>query len=72
MRDLENPDLLVLPKTDAGLVPNLKISFSDMHMVLKHGSWSREITVRDLTIAMTLAGVNMSLTPGGVRELHWY
>ncbi|MFC9539887.1 oxalate decarboxylase family bicupin [Lysinibacillus sp. NPDC056959] len=72
MRDLENPDLLVPPKTDAGLVPNLKFSFSDTHMVLKHGGWSREITVRDLPIATTLAGINMSLTPGGVRELHWH
>ncbi|WP_460012306.1 oxalate decarboxylase family bicupin [Lysinibacillus sp. CTST325] len=72
MRDLENPDMLVPPKTDAGLVPNLKFSFSDTHMVLKNGGWSREITVRDLPIATTLAGVNMSLTPGGVRELHWH
>ncbi len=72
VRDLENPDLLVPPKTDAGLVPNLKFSFSDTHMVLKHGGWSREITDRDLPIATTLAGVNMSLTPGGVRELHWH
>lgn len=72
MRDLENPNMLVPPKTDAGLVPNLKFSFSDTHMVLKNGGWSREITVRDLPIATTLAGVNMSLTPGGVRELHWH
>ncbi|MFJ8511777.1 oxalate decarboxylase family bicupin [Lysinibacillus xylanilyticus] len=72
MRDLENPDMLVPPKTDAGLVPNLKFSFSDTHMVLKNGGWSREITARDLPIATTLAGVNMSLTPGGVRELHWH
>ncbi|MGE7694591.1 oxalate decarboxylase family bicupin [Lysinibacillus sp. NPDC094177] len=72
MRDLENPDMLVPPKTDAGLVPNLKFSFSDTYMVLKNGGWSREITARDLPIATTLAGVNMSLTPGGVRELHWH
>jgi len=72
MRDLENPDMLVPPKTDAGLIPNLKLSFSDTHMTLKKGGWSREITVRDLPIAKTLAGVNMSLTPGGVRELHWH
>ncbi|GAB6926483.1 oxalate decarboxylase family bicupin [Paenibacillus sp. JCM 10914] len=72
MRDLQNPDLLVPPKTDAGLLPNLKFSFSDTHMQLNHGGWSREITVRDLPIATTLAGVNMSLTPGGVRELHWH
>ncbi len=72
MRDLENPDMLVPPKTDAGLIPNLKFSFSDAHMTLSKGGWSREITVRDLPIAKTLAGVNMSLTPGGVRELHWH
>lgn len=72
MRDRENPDMLVPPVTDAGLLPNLKMSFSDTHMQLNHGGWSREITVRDLPIATTLAGVNMSLTPGGVRELHWH
>ncbi|MFE0555804.1 oxalate decarboxylase family bicupin [Paenibacillus sp. NPDC058910] len=72
VRDIENPDMLVPPITDAGLMPNLKVSFSDTHMQLNHGGWSREITVRDLPIATTLAGVNMSLTPGGVRELHWH
>ncbi|WP_342555257.1 oxalate decarboxylase family bicupin [Paenibacillus sp. FSL R7-0652] len=72
MRDKQNPDMLVPPKTDNGLLPNLRMSFSDTHMQLNHGGWSREITVRDLPIATTLAGVNMSLTPGGVRELHWH
>lgn len=72
MRDRENPDLLVPPVTDAGLLPNLKFSFSDTSMVLKHGGWSREITVRELPVATTLAGVNMRLTPGGVREVHWH
>ncbi|MDN4600854.1 oxalate decarboxylase family bicupin [Paenibacillus sp. F6_3S_P_1C] len=72
MRDLQNPDMLVPPVTDNGLLPNLRMSFSDTHMQLNHGGWSREITVRDLPIATTLAGVNMSLTSGGVRELHWH
>lgn len=72
MRDIENPDMLVPPATDSGLVPNLKFSFSDTNMTLNHGGWSREITVRELPIATTLAGVNMRLTPGGVRELHWH
>ncbi|MGM0882360.1 MAG: oxalate decarboxylase family bicupin [Bacillota bacterium] len=72
MRDKENPDMFVPPATDSGLLPNLKFSFSDTHMQLNHGGWSREITVRDLPIATTLAGVNMRLTPGGVRELHWH
>lgn len=72
LRDIENPDMLVPPKTDAGTIPNLKFSFSDTHMQLYHGGWSREITARELPISTTLAGVNMRLTPGGVRELHWH
>ncbi|MEK4876353.1 oxalate decarboxylase family bicupin [Bacillus sp. FSL W8-0102] len=72
MRDLEDPDMLVPPATDAGTIPNLKFSFSDTNMQLNHGGWSREVTVRQLPIATTLAGVNMRLTPGGVRELHWH
>ncbi len=72
MRDIENPDMFVPPVTDAGLLPNLKFSFSDTHMQLSHGGWSREITERELPISTTIAGVNMRLTPGGVRELHWH
>ena len=72
MRDLENPDMFVPPSTDEGVIPNLIFSFSDTHMQLNHGGWSREITVRELPIATTLAGVNMALTPGGVREMHWH
>lgn len=72
MRDRENPDMLVPPVTDSGLMPNLVMSYSDTHMQLNEGGWSREITVRDLPIAKTLAGVNMSLVSGGVRELHWH
>lgn len=72
MRDIENPDLLVPPATDSGLLPNLKFSFSDAHMILKPGGWSREVTVRELPISTTIAGVNMRLTGGGVREAHWH
>jgi len=72
MRDKENPDMYVPPVTDNGLIPNLRFSFSDTHMQLNQGGWSREITVRDLPVATTLAGVNMRLTAGGVRELHWH
>ncbi|TCL76747.1 oxalate decarboxylase [Hydrogenispora ethanolica] len=72
LRDLENPDMLVPPATDAGLLPNLKFSFSDTSMVLKPGGWSREITAREMPAMTTLAAVNMRLTPGGVREVHWH
>lgn len=37
MRDIQNPDMLVPPATDNGLLPNLRMSFSDTHMQLNHG-----------------------------------
>src|SRR5438270_10932554 len=70
--DRQNPDILTPPSTDHGTIPNLKFSFSYAHNRLATGGWAREVTVRELPIATTLAGVNMRLTPGGVRELHWH
>jgi oxalate decarboxylase len=71
-RDAENPNVLVPPSTDKGLVPNLRFSFADAHMNLQDGGWSREVTQRELPIATEMAGVNMRLKTGGVRELHWH
>jgi oxalate decarboxylase len=71
-RAAENPDLLTPPATDHGSIPNLRFSFADTHMKMREGGWSREVTQRELPIAKTIAGVNMRLTPGGVRELHWH
>lgn len=68
--DLQNPDLLTPPRTDAGTIPNLKFSFSNAHNRLSEGGWAREVTVRELPISTSMAGVNMRLTAGGVRELH--
>ncbi len=71
-RDRQNPDVLAPPDTDSGEVPNLRFSFSDAHNRLEEGGWAREVTARELPVATTLAGVNMRLTPGGVREMHWH
>lgn len=68
----ENPDLLASPETDAGTIPNLKFSFDAAHNRLLTGGWAREVTARELPIATTLAGVDMRLKPGGIRELHWH
>ncbi len=70
--DRQNPDLLTPPGTDSGTIPNLKFSFSAAHNRLEVGGWSREVTVRELPISTTIAGVNMRLKPGGIRELHWH
>jgi oxalate decarboxylase len=68
----QNPDLLRSPYTDQGTVPNLKFSFSDARNRLLPGGWSREVTARELPISTTMAGVDMRLKPGAIRELHWH
>jgi oxalate decarboxylase len=68
----QNGDLLVPPSTDSGTIPNLKYSFEAAHNRLLSGGWAREVTARELPIATELAGVNMRLKPGGVREMHWH
>jgi oxalate decarboxylase len=68
----ENPDLLASPSTDSGTIPNLKFSFAAARNRLLTGGWAREVTVRELPVATELAGVNMRLKPGGIREMHWH
>jgi oxalate decarboxylase len=72
LRDGQNPDMLVPPATDEGTLPNLRFSFADAHMRLEPGGWTRQVTVRELGISKSIAGVNMRLNAGGVRELHWH
>jgi oxalate decarboxylase len=71
-RDRQNPDLLSPPSTDHGTLPNLRFSFADAHTRLESGGWTRQITVRELGISKNIAGVNMRLNAGGIRELHWH
>jgi oxalate decarboxylase len=71
-RDKQNPDMLVPPSTDHGTLPNLRFAFSDAHMRLESGGWTRQVTVRELGISKNIAGVNMRLNAGGIRELHWH
>ncbi|MEN7529384.1 MULTISPECIES: cupin domain-containing protein [unclassified Cupriavidus] len=70
--DLQNPDILMPPDTDNGSIPNLKFPFAMAHNRLEDGGWAREVTVRELPIAKSMAGVNMRLDAGVVRELHWH
>lgn len=69
----ENPSSWNPPSTDAGDVNNFRYPFAFGHNRVSHGSgWARQVTVRDLAISKTLAGVNMRLEPFAVRELHWH
>jgi oxalate decarboxylase len=68
----ENPDSEWSPSTDNGTVKPFKYSFSLAHKRIESGGWTRQVTVRELPISTTIAGVEMRLTAGGVRELHWH
>jgi len=71
--DSQNPDSAWPPNTDSkSLVPTFKYPFSLANKRIYEGGWSREVTVRELPLSKTMAGVNMRLTAGGVRELHWH
>jgi oxalate decarboxylase len=70
--DAENTDAALPPGTDAGGYPTFKYPFAFANKRMHDGGWSREVTVRELPISKAMAGVNMRLTAGGVRELHWH
>ena len=70
--DTANPDSNNPVITDAGGVQTFKYPFSFAHKRLHEGGWSREVTQRELSVSKTLAGVDMRLTAGGIRELHWH
>ncbi len=70
--DAQNPDSFLPPSTDAGGVQTFKYPFSIAHKRMQEGGWSREVTVRELAVSKTIAGVDMRLTAGGIRELHWH
>ncbi len=70
--DKQNPDSVWAPPTDSGGQPPFKYSFSLSHKRLESGGWTRQVTVRDLPISKKMAGVEMRLISGGIRELHWH
>jgi oxalate decarboxylase len=72
VREGQNPDMLNPPATDSGTLPNLRFSFADAHMRQSSGGWTRQVTARELAVSKPIAGVNMRLNAGGVRELHWH
>ncbi len=70
--EAENPDSVWSPETDNGTVAPFKYSFALARKRVESGGWTRQVTVRELPISKTMAGVEMRLTAGGVRELHWH
>ncbi|HEY1856508.1 MAG TPA: cupin domain-containing protein [Acidocella sp.] len=60
------------PATDVGGMAQLWSSFSIAPKRVQAGGWARQVTTADFPISTTIAGVNMRLGPGGIRELHWH
>ena len=66
------PSFLNPPPTDVNGMPQFWASFNLAPKRIQNGGWARQITRDDFNISTTIAGVNMRLGPGGVRELHWH
>jgi oxalate decarboxylase len=66
------PSFLSPPATDVNGMPQYWASFNLSPKRIQNGGWARQITEDDFKISTTIAGVNMRLGPGGVRELHWH
>ena len=67
-----NPNSDMPPATDHGDVGPVWYSFDLTHRRVQEGGWTHEVTERELPLSKELAGVNMRLTRGSFRELHWH
>src|SRR6201998_3484797 len=68
----ENPNSNMPPPTDHGDVVPLWYSFDLVKKRVQEGGWTHQVTERELPSSKDLAGVNMRLTAGSYRELHWH
>jgi oxalate decarboxylase len=68
----ENGSSNTPPDTDHGDVSPFWYSFELAHRRIQDGGWTRQVTQKDLPESKDLAGVNMRLTAGSYRELHWH
>ncbi len=67
-----NPDPNFPPFTDKGNLPPFWHSFDLTPKRLQGGGWTHQVTQREIGLSKDLAGVNMRLTAGSFRELHWH
>jgi oxalate decarboxylase len=68
----ENPNSNMPPPTDSGDVGPIWYSFDLTHKRIQEGGWTHQVTQRELPSSKDIAGVNMRLTAGSFRELHWH
>ena len=60
------------PPTDVDGMPLFWASFNNAHRRIQNGGWAREVTQDDFAISEDISGVNMRLSAGGIREMHWH
>ena len=60
------------PATDVGGMPMDWASFNNASKRVQNGGWARQVTQADFQISEEISGVNMRLSAGGIRELHWH
>ncbi len=68
----ENPNSNHPPFTDHGDPGTIWYSFDLTPKRIQGGGWTHQVTQRELPTSTDLAGVNMRLTAGSFRELHWH
>ena len=66
------PGAVSPPATDVGSLPMFWASFNNAPRRIQNGGWTRQVTQEDFQISETISGVNMRLTRGGIREMHWH
>jgi oxalate decarboxylase len=68
----ENPDSNLPPPTDHGDIGPVWYSFDLVHKRMQEGGWTHQVNSTVLPSSTDLTGVNMRLTAGSFRELHWH
>jgi oxalate decarboxylase len=68
----ENRNTNTPPATDHGDIGPVWYSFDLARKRVEEGGWTHQVTERELPTSKDLAGVNMRLTAGSFRELHWH
>lgn len=66
------PNQIDAPGTDISTQAFFWSSFNISPRRVQDGGWAREVTKQDFAISDEIAGVNMYLESGGIRELHWH
>lgn len=66
------PSSVSPPPTDVGSLPEFWASFNNAQRRIQKGGWARQVTQESFPISTSIAGVDMRLSAGGIRELHWH